>query len=48
VGSEIVGGTFNGYPSVVYPGMTTGDNFDARGERIIGADPMPSPTPAGN
>jgi len=51
IGSEIMGDPMGGYPGAilpgtvypgtVYPGTISSDNFDARGERVIGIDPQP-------
>ncbi len=43
IGSEIVGDGYGGYPGVIYPNSRiVDDNFDVRGERIIGVDPVPN------
>lgn len=47
IGSEMIGGPYNGYPGAVSPGTVIGDNFGTRGGQVMSVDPTPrAPTPA--
>jgi len=47
IGSETIGGPYNGFPGAVYPGMIVDDGFDARGGQIMNVVPAPrASTPA--
>jgi hypothetical protein len=41
IGSEMIGGVYNGYPNAVYPGTIVDDNFGNRSGQVIGVDPAP-------